>query len=132
VLNDLFLAVNAGMFVLMRLVQIIIYPGMHGWQHDQFVRLHWAYWRQIFCIVVPLILAQAALALLLFLQEPHPLLMSQIALMIFAWLITFAYSVPAHKRLQKGYNKRAVNRLVRTNWLRTIAWSVISLLDWIA
>ena len=40
------------------------------------------------------------------------------------WAFTFLLSVPCHDRLAKGWHAPTHRRLVRTNWLRTIAWSV--------
>jgi microsomal dipeptidase-like Zn-dependent dipeptidase len=36
--------------------------------------------------------------------------------------------VPIHDHLTNGYDESAIRRLVRTNWLRTIGWSVRALL----
>ena len=43
---------------------------------------------------------------------------------IFAWLVTFGLSVPEHTRLAKGKDGAAIARLIRWNWLRTLAWTV--------
>jgi len=39
-------------------------------------------------------------------------------------LVTVAASVPAHARLGSGFDAAVHARLVRTNWLRTAAWTV--------
>ena len=39
------------------------------------------------------------------------------------WLSTAAVQVPLHRRLSGGYDAAVGRALVRTNWLRTIAWS---------
>ena len=62
-MSMLFTSVNSGLLVLIWIVQIIIYPGMHGWDREKFKVLHRDYVPRISLIVVPLILAQAALAL---------------------------------------------------------------------
>jgi hypothetical protein len=41
-----------------------------------------------------------------------------------AWVSTFLVQVPLHVRLGNGYDAGTHARLVRTNWVRTIAWSV--------
>lgn len=46
---------------------------------------------------------------------------------------TVGLSVPEHTRLSDGYDADAVRRLVRTNWLRTAAWSAhAGIAVWIA
>jgi hypothetical protein len=41
---------------------------------------------------------------------------------------TFAVQVPLHARLAAGFDPQAHRRLVLTNWWRTAAWSLRSLL----
>ncbi|MBY0317080.1 MAG: hypothetical protein K2Q26_16290 [Bdellovibrionales bacterium] len=44
------------------------------------------------------------------------------------WLLTFLVSVPWHNRLAAGYDAYCIERLVRTNWPRTILWTVKAVL----
>lgn len=39
-------------------------------------------------------------------------------------LVTLVWSVPAHGALSEGFDVAAHARLVTTNWLRTVAWSL--------
>lgn len=39
-------------------------------------------------------------------------------------LVTVIASVPAHAKLSRGFDATVHRRLVRTNWLRTAAWTV--------
>ncbi|MGI9116330.1 MAG: hypothetical protein ACR2JV_01685 [Gaiellales bacterium] len=45
------------------------------------------------------------------------------ALVVLIWLATIAFSVPMHDRLGRGLAADAHARLVRTNWIRTAAWT---------
>jgi hypothetical protein len=130
-LSILFITVNGALLVLIWIVQTIIYPGMHGWDSDRFALLHREYVRRISFIIVPLIVAQAALALHQVILAPNPITAAQVILIGAVWGMTFFISVPLHKRLSAGYDVQAVTRLTATNWLRTIGWSLISLLDWL-
>jgi hypothetical protein len=47
-----------------------------------------------------------------------------IFLIIIIWLSTFGLQVPIHKQLQTGKDEACIKRLVTTNWIRTIAWSL--------
>jgi hypothetical protein len=40
------------------------------------------------------------------------------------WLLTMLVSVPKHAFLAQGFDGRAHELLVATNWLRTVAWTV--------
>jgi hypothetical protein len=44
-------------------------------------------------------------------------------LVVAIWFSTFAVQVPLHRQLAAGFDALALRRLVRSNWLRTIAWS---------
>ena len=50
------------------------------------------------------------------------------SLVAIVWLSTFVLQVPIHNRLKSGKDERLIRRLVATNWVRTIAWSLKALL----
>ncbi len=115
--------------MLIWLVQIIIYPGMHGWDPARFTVLHRDYTRRISFIVGPLMLCQAALVLHQLITVPDNTVVVQILLIGGVWWVTIFISVPLHRKLSGGYEERTVNRLVTTNWLRTVGWNLVYLLD---
>ena len=45
------------------------------------------------------------------------------ALVALIWGVTFLISVPCHAALSAGFDAAAHDRLVSTNWIRTIAWT---------
>jgi hypothetical protein len=122
-------AINGGLVVLIWLVQIVIYPGMHGWDKARFEGLHRDYATRISFIVGPLMLGQAALALYQLVEFAGSVAVIQTLLIGAVWGVTIFISVPLHRRLSAGYDERNVNRLVATNWLRTAGWSLVFLLD---
>lgn len=47
------------------------------------------------------------------------------------WLSTFFLQVPQHSVLSGGFDQKAYELLVSTNWIRTVAWTVkTGLLAW--
>jgi len=44
-------------------------------------------------------------------------------LIAFIWASTFLLQVPAHSQLGSGFDEETWRMLVRSNWLRTVAWS---------
>lgn len=46
-----------------------------------------------------------------------------LGLVLLIWAATFFISVPFHNRLAQGFDYVAIDGLVRTNWLRTVAWT---------
>ena len=129
-ISVLYASINAGLLVLIWLVQIIIYPGMHNWVTINFSELHRAYTRRISLVVVPLMLAQATLGLQMAVSLPGILPVLQLILIAFVWGVTAFISVPLHRRLATGHDEHIIDRLINTNWLRTTCWSLVSLLDW--
>lgn len=130
-MSTFFATINFGLVVLIWLVQLIIYPGMRGWQRTSFVELHNAYTRRMSLVVGPLMLAQAGLALGMVFGSSGGKAVIQVLLVAGVWLVTISCSIPMHRRLLHGYDERAVDHLIATNWLRTAGWSLISLLDWV-
>jgi hypothetical protein len=51
---------------------------------------------------------------------------------VVAWVVTFAVSVPLHGVLAAGKDAAAIEQLIRTNWLRTAAWTVAAVAGYIA
>ena len=48
------------------------------------------------------------------------------------WASTFLLQVPQHSQLSSGYDHKAYELLVGTNWIRVVAWSARSaLLAWL-
>lgn len=43
---------------------------------------------------------------------------------ILIWIVTFLVQVPLHERLSGGYDEQIIKRLVKTNWIRTLLWSI--------
>ena len=46
-----------------------------------------------------------------------------VVLLAVIWASTAFLQVPCHKRLEQGLEWAAASRLVRTNWIRTMAWT---------
>ncbi len=45
-------------------------------------------------------------------------------LLLVIWLSTALLQVPCHNRLVNGFDPKIHHRLVKTNWIRTVAWSL--------
>ena len=54
-----------------------------------------------------------------------------LALVVLIWASTGLVQVPRHDRLGRGYDAAVVRSLRRTNWVRTVAWTIrAGLLAW--
>ncbi len=108
-------------------IQVVHYPLFNGVGLERFVAYAAEHNWRISIIVVPVMLAEAAVTALLFLTRPEQITWQSallgLILLAVAWGTTFFLSVPQHNVLMHGFEDGAYRRLVNTNWLRTLAWS---------
>lgn len=76
-------------------------------------------------IVLPLMLLEVATFGLLFKQgeRDRGFLCSGIILAIL-WLSTFLIQTPIHQELEFGLSPDLITKLILTNWIRTLGWSI--------
>jgi len=83
-------------------------------------------------VVAPPMLVEGITALLLFWFRPTGVSTWQLsiglALLAVIWLSTALLQVPCHNVLSQGFDPVVHQRLVTTNWMRTVAWSTRGLL----
>lgn len=110
------------------LVQVVHYPLMSRVGPERFAdyeRLHAAW---ITPVVGPAMLVEAAVAALLLLQRPPTVpawaCWTGAGLVVAIWAVTFLISVPCHGVLAQGFDAAAHERLVATNWIRTVGWTL--------
>ncbi|MEI6376735.1 MAG: hypothetical protein ACOYOI_10195 [Chthoniobacterales bacterium] len=116
-------------------VQIVHYPlfvkipgeGFTAYERSHTVRTGW--------VVAPLMLVElgSAVTLLLFprligcsgmLLTGDPLYLAALGCLILIWASTFLLQVPLHGILEQKPDTRSMDRLVTTNWIRTILWTL--------
>lgn len=84
--------------------------------------------------VLPPMLIELATATLLVLPAIRPTTEDQwiwgvgLAMLAVIWLSTFFVQVPLHRKLGQGFDAKAHRWLVRSNWIRTVLWSLRLLL----
>lgn len=116
------------LLVLIWLVQLIIYPGFIRIPAGIFIAYHRWYANRIAIIVVPLMLAEVILLMGWWWAGADRSAAYVATLAVFIiWLSTFGLQVPIHKRLQHGKDDALIRQLVATNWIRTAAWSLKTL-----
>lgn len=108
-------------------VQVVHYPLYRLVGVEQFVAFERQHCRTISFVVMPMMLAELGLAGLVWWNAPPPAgAWSLVGLLLLAgiWACTFFVQVPCHDRLQQRFDRATIDRLVRTNWLRTIGWTL--------
>lgn len=124
-------AATAAMAGLIWFVQVVHYPlflrigsaEFPAWEREHVARTG--------RLVAPLMILEAASALALLVHPPPgagavPAI--GLALLAALWLTTFLVQVPLHRRLERGRDDAAIRRLVRTNWPRTLLWTLRAVL----
>jgi hypothetical protein len=110
-------------------VQIVHYPMLARYSRGDFGAVEREHCDRTGFVAAPLMLAEAFTGVLLLVGGFHtPLFLASMALLGLVWLSTFLLQVPCHRALVAGWNERAHRRLVATNWIRTIGWTLRSLI----
>ena len=118
---------SVGMFGVIWMVQIVHYPLMRFVSGEQFARFETAHRVRISWVVGPLMAVEGVCVLAFLFAPPAGL----------PWWLPWAgagaeavaigttafVSAPLHERLNAHFDPATLNRLVATNWIRTIAWT---------
>lgn len=115
-------------------VQVVHYPSFALVKPSEFVAYHQAHTTRISYVVLLPMVVELGLALWLVWQGRAlgAVVWWCLALALLIWLVTFFVSVPFHNRLAQGFDYIAIDGLVRTNWVRTLAWTArAGLLGWL-
>jgi len=115
-------------------VQIVHYPlfgkipreGFTAYERSHTVRTGW--------VVAPLMLVELGSAVVLLFPRlfggsglplsGDPLYLAALGCLILIWASTFILQVPLHCHLEQTPDIHSMDRLVSTNWIRTLLWSV--------
>jgi hypothetical protein len=123
---------DAGLLVLIWLVQLVIYPGFAYYIPSNLKKWHSIYTGKVTIVVLPLMLSQLILSCWLVIMQNWDLILTISAiLVIFTWLSTFMIFVPLHQKIDQSTQDSSeyTRQLVNKNWLRTILWTTIFLLS---
>lgn len=104
-------------------VQIVHYPlffrvgeaAFSEYERDHARRTGWV-------VAIPMIL-ELATAIATVWVIGGALAWSGLNLLAVVWVSTAIWQVPAHRRLERGFDAVTQRRLLKTNWVRTVAWS---------
>ena len=118
-------------------VQIVHYPLFNQVEASAFRLYELGHSRLTTYVVGPTMLLELTTGAWLLWQRPATLLPLQvwlgIGLIAVIWLSTFFVQVPYHSQLEQGFNPIIHQKLVCSNWLRTLAWSARGVIVlWIA
>lgn len=114
------------MMGLIWVIQLVHYPLFALVGSESYTQYHLAHMKRITWIVAPVMLLElissVAIVYLSILTSAQ-LGYLGLGLLTFIWICTALFQVPAHNQLSKIWNQGVHARLVRSNWMRTVAWS---------
>ena len=123
-LDLLHFAVTWALVGLIWTIQLVKYPGFRYVADEVFVEYHGHHTRAILFLVAPLMLSELALAGWLAWENVWAWdKVVPLCMVLGLWLSTVALQIPAHEILAKGKNAPAIDRLVNSNWIRTVVWT---------
>lgn len=128
-MEELRVLIDFGLFILIWLVQLVIYPNLLFCDKKLLRNWHYRYTGIISIFVVPLMFSQLFIVGFQSYNSPTGLNIASSVFVIFAWFFTFTLSVPAHNKIKNGHDvESSILWLIRSNWFRTVSWSVVLIL----
>lgn len=133
-MTPLFIQVAAtwAMTAVIWFVQLVQYPSFARIDAASFTSFHAFHSTRITLIVAPLMIAEALSSVAL-VWHPPPFAASWeawvgLGLVGLVWSSTALLQVPMHQRLGAGFDESVWRFLCRSNWIRTLAWSIRAVL----
>ena len=110
-------------------IQIVHYPSFHYIDKLSFTNFHNFHERRISIIVMPLMLIELTTSTALYINNMSSIVFAlNLLIVVLIWCSTFFIQVPIHSILSQKKDKKLIEKLVNTNWIRTFLWSMRMLL----
>lgn len=108
-------------------VQVVHYPLMAAVGQEGFCEYSEAHQSRTSWVVAGPMILEALTAVALVWSRPTLLhsawFLLTLACLVSIWASTVFLQMPIHARLSQGFDETLIQQLVRTNWIRTWAWS---------
>lgn len=118
----LLIIINSILVGVIVMTQIISYPLLLKLNKNNFYDYYNSYTKRISFIVIPLMTSEVLLTITLNIILNNFYLYASNILLLVIWGSTFFIQVPIHNKLSSSHSNLLVNKLISTNWIRTIAW----------
>lgn len=124
----LHVVVTCVMAGIMWFVQIVYYPNLAAVGRDAFVSYQREHVRRVTAIAWTMLFLELISGIAL-VCVPHAgwvwgSLIANVLLLLGIWWSTFFVQVPLHHTLEQGWDEAAHRRLLRTNWFRTVVYTL--------
>ena len=107
-------------------VQVVHYPLFNRISGDASIQYAAEHQRRTAWVVGLPMLVEGITTLWLFLDPINGRLLPLVGglVLLKIHLSTIFLQIPLHKKLSQGYEREVVRKLVATNWIRTIGWTI--------
>jgi len=112
------------LFGLIWTIQLVHYPAFLEIDPKSFSDFSETHSKSISFFVAPLMIVELLTGALLLTYSPSTQFFTNFIGILLLWSCTFFLSVPCHQKLSKGKDIGTIKKLISTNWLRTIIWSL--------
>lgn len=114
------------------MVQVVHYPLFAKVSTENYVQYQQLHERYITPVVVLPMIVEIVTAIMLLSYPPKGIsivwVWAALVLLIIVWLSTAFLQVPCHSKLNIAFDADVHRRLVDTNWVRTVCWTLRGLL----
>lgn len=119
------ISVTCFMIGLIWLVQVVHYPTFLRFSDENFRSFHSFHTKSITKIVAPMMGIELLLAtVLVWNSNFHWKFFLPLIMIIGIWVSTACLQIPYHNKLADGFDLATTQKLIRTNWIRTILWTI--------
>lgn len=108
-------------------IQLLTYPSFQHVDNLNYSQFHIHHVQSITPLVAPLMIAEVLILLNSLFYKNYPLsneVILSCILIVIIWLMTAFISVPIHNKLVLAKDNALIEKLILTNWIRTLAWSL--------
>lgn len=121
-------SISAFMTGVIWFVQLVHYPTLTVLNREQFSMYNQMHFKPTTFLTFPFMLLELISGTWLLIDQPPTIIVPHLAInlvfIIIIWLTTMFFQVPLHFRVSKYPTKKALKKLIKTNWVRTILWTI--------
>lgn len=111
------------------ITQLVHYPAFNYVDKNLSSKFHFFHSKRISLIVLPVMLTELASCIyILIFESPDFKFNLSCLLLLLIWASTFFLQMNYHKKLSTNFSDIYVKKLVKTNWIRTLFWTLRVLL----
>ncbi len=112
------------MLAIIWLIQLIHYPSFLHINENEFKDFHAKHTQIMGFLVGPIMVLELIISCMQLSTGVNASSISLLIIVLCLWFFTFFVSVPIHNKLSGGFQKTLIQKLILTNWLRTLLWTI--------